>query len=147
MRIAMVVAGLWVANVGFAQDVAPDYGKQDAWLCHPNNKQDSCDQNLDVTAIAADGKFTAKPFKETKDTAIDCFYVNPTTSLDQSMTSDLTPGKDEELITAYVQAARFRSICRMFAPMYRQNTVTSLRAAAAGKPMSGDRSVIYADVL
>jgi hypothetical protein len=31
--------------------------------------------------------------------------------------------------------------------MYRQNTVTSLRAATAGKPMSGDRSVIYADVL
>jgi hypothetical protein len=63
------------------------------------------------------------------------------------MTSDLTPGKDEELITAYVQAARFRTQCRVFAPMYRQNTVTSLRAASAGKPMSGDRSVIYADVL
>ena len=149
MSRVIVCAGVLLLHVGavIGQEAAPDYAKQEAWLCHPNNKSDSCDQDLNVTVIAADGKFTSKPFKEAKDQAIDCFYVYPTTSLDQSMTSDLNPGKDEELITAYVQAARFRSQCRVFAPMYRQNTVTSLRAAAAGKPMSGDRSVIYADVL
>jgi hypothetical protein len=131
----------------YAQDAAPDYSKSEAWICHPDTKQDACDRDLDVTVIAANGKFSSKPFKEAKDQPIDCFYVYPTTSLDPGMVSDLMPGKDEELITAYVQTARFRSLCRVFAPLYRQNTVTSLRAAAAGKPMSGDRSVIYADVL
>jgi pimeloyl-ACP methyl ester carboxylesterase len=84
---------------------------------------------------------------EAKNQPVDCFYLYPTTSLDATLVSDLAPGKDEELITAYVQAARFREHCRVFAPLYRQNTLTSLRAAAQGRPMNGDRSVIYADVL
>ena len=144
---AMLVALLAGTAQSLAQDAAPDYNKLDAWLCHPDSKQDTCDQDLSVTVVAADGKLTKQSVKEARNPPIDCFYVYPTTSLDQTMTSDLTPGKDEELITAYVQAARFRTQCRVFAPMYRQNTVTSLRAASAGKPMSGDRSVIYADVL
>jgi hypothetical protein len=135
------------ATTVFAQDVAPDYTKLDAWVCHPDNKNDACDRDLNTTVIAADGKFSKRPFKEAKNQPVDCFYVYPTTSLDATMVSDLTPGKDEELITAYVQAARFRQHCRVFAPLYRQNTVTSLRAAAQGKPMEGDRSVVYADVL
>lgn len=141
------IAFLLSASSTSAQEIAPNYDKPESWVCHPNNKSDWCHKSLDVTVIAADGKFTKKPFKEGKDPAVDCFYVYPTTSLDATMVSDLNPGKDEELITAYVQAAPFRSQCRVFAPLYRQNTVTSLRAAAQGKPMSGDRSVIYADVL
>jgi hypothetical protein len=136
-----------LATMVFAQDVAPDYTKLDAWVCHPDNKNDACDRDLNTTVIAADGKFSKRPFKEAKNQPVDCFYVYPTTSLDATMVSDLNPGKDEELITAYVQAARFRQHCRVFAPLYRQNTVTSLRAAAQGKPMAGDRSVVYADVL
>jgi hypothetical protein len=131
----------------FAQDVAPDYSKLDTWLCHPENKNDACDRDLTVTVVTADGKLKKQPFVEARNPGIDCFYVYPTTSLDPTMVSDLNPGKDEELITAYVQAARFRAHCKVFAPMYRQNTVPSLRAATAGKPMAGDRSVIYADVL
>jgi len=147
--LGLVVTGVCVllAHKSFAQDIAPDYSKPDAWVCHPANTNDACDRDLNATVIAANGKFSKRPFKEAKNQPVDCFYVYPTTSLDPTMVSDLTPGKDEELITAYVQAARFRAHCRVFAPLYRQNTVTSLRAAAQGKPMSGDRSVIYADVL
>jgi len=145
--IAVMGLAALLANTAFAQDVAPDFSSLDAWVCHPGNKQDACDRDLNATVIASDGAFSKRPFKETKNQPVDCFYVYPTTSLDASMVSDLVPGKDEELITAYVQAARFRTHCRVFAPLYRQNTVTSLRAAAQGKPMSGDRSVIYADVL
>jgi len=150
-RLAAIAASslLFVCGTvdSVAQDAAPDYAKLDAWLCHPDNKKDSCDQDLSVTVVPADGKLAKKTVMEMSNQPIDCFYVYPTTSLDATMVSDLVPGKDEELITAYVQAARFRSLCRVYAPMYRQNTVTSLRAAAQGKPMSGDRSVIYADVL
>lgn len=149
-RSLMSVAGallLTYSLAGSAQDAAPDYNKVETWLCHPDNKKDACDQDLSVTVVATDGKLTKKTVKEARNQPIDCFYVYPTTSLDPTMVSDLNPGKDEELITAYVQAARFRTQCRVFAPMYRQNTVPSLRAATAGKPMSGDRSVIYADVL
>ncbi|HTE40222.1 MAG TPA: DUF3089 domain-containing protein [Steroidobacteraceae bacterium] len=141
------LAFVGLGSTARAQEIAPDYSKLEAWLCHPDNKSDACDRDLTVTVVAADGKLTKKPFVEARNPAIDCFYVYPTTSLDPTMVSDLIPGKDEELITAYVQAARFRGQCKVFAPMYRQNTVPSLRAATAGKPMSGDRTVIYADVL
>src|SRR5215471_8526629 len=129
------------------QEIAPDYSKSESWLCHPDNKMDACKRDLDTTVIAADGKLSKKSFVAAKDPKIDCFYVYPTTSLDPGIISDLIPGENEELITAYVQAARFRSHCKVYAPMYRQGTVPALRAAAAGKPMQGDRSATYADVL
>lgn len=136
-----------INSQAFAQEIAPDYSKPDAWLCHPDSKSDACQRDLNTTVISVDGKFSNKAFAAAKNPAIDCFYVYPTTSLDPGIISDLIPGEKEELITAYVQAARFRSHCKVYAPMYRQGTVPALRAAAAGKPMQGDRSATYADVL
>jgi len=44
------------------------------------------------------------------------------------------------------QFARFGAQCRTYAPMYRQITLTALRAGIAGKPMEVDRTVAYTDV-
>lgn len=147
-QLSLIFVVLWfISATAIAQEGAPDYSKLDAWLCHPDNTSDSCDRDLDATVVAANGKLSKKAFKEATDQPIDCFYVYPTTSLDNSAVSDLVPGKDEELITAYVQAARFRSQCKVYAPLYRQNTVPSLRAQFAGRPLPGDPSVTYKDVL
>jgi hypothetical protein len=146
---SLVTAAIVAIAPCYAQDAAaaPDYGSRQNWLCHPDNKQDACHRDLDVTVITAQGKLSKRDWPERRNQAVDCFYVYPTTSLDQTVLSDLTVGENEELITAYVQAARFRTQCKVYAPVYRQNTVTSLRAAAAGKPMQGDRSGSYTDVL
>jgi hypothetical protein len=46
-----------------------------------------------------------------------------------------------------IQFARFASVCRPFAPIYRQVTLTALRAAATGNPIRVDRALAYNDVL
>jgi hypothetical protein len=45
------------------------------------------------------------------------------------------------------QFARFASVCRPYAPLYRQVTLTALRAATSGQPLAVDRALAYNDVL
>ena len=56
------------------------------------------------------------------------------------------PGAEENGVVR-VQLARFASQCRLFAPLYRQATLTALRAAAAGSPIAVDRALGYNDVV
>ena len=72
-----------------------------------------------------------RPSAVAKDPPIDCFYVYPTVSRDQGMNSDLVAG-GEENGAAESQFARFASVCRTFAPIYRQMTLASIAAYAAG---------------
>jgi hypothetical protein len=53
---------------------------------------------------------------------------------------------DEERRVIRSQFARFAKQCRTFAPLYRQVTLTSLRATIAGQPMAVDRALAYNDV-
>jgi len=46
-----------------------------------------------------------------------------------------------------VQAARFGSQCRVYAPLYRQVTLAALRAFLAGRSVAIDRNLAYNDVL
>lgn len=134
------------SGTAFAQVTAPDYDNLSAWLCHPDNNADACDRNLDTTVIMANGTTMNLPFQESDNRPIDCFYVYPTTSLDETGNSDLNPGEQGEIITAHLQVARLRKHCRVFAPMYRQITVPALRAMIQGKPMDMDRTLTYTDV-
>ncbi|GAB1262198.1 DUF3089 domain-containing protein [Aurantivibrio plasticivorans] len=126
---------------------ATDYSKVDSWLCHPENNADACDRDLTTTVIAADGSTSIEKFTENASPEIDCFYVYPTTSMDETGNSDLIPGEKAEIITAYLQVSRLRAQCRIFAPMYRQITVPGLRGMMSGKPIPMDRSLTYKDVL
>ena len=133
-----------------AQTAAPqnDYSKPDAWLCRPGltPAQDACAVDQATTVIAEDGRFTREAFTARSNPPIDCFYVYPTVSLDTTGNSDMTAGPEERNVIR-AQFARFAAECRLFAPIYRQITLTSLRAATAGKPVANDRTLAYADVL
>ena len=52
----------------------------------------------------------------------------------------------EEASVIRAQLARFGSACRIYAPLYRQVTLTALRSAIAGRAMAADRVVGYNDV-
>jgi hypothetical protein len=147
-RIPTTLACLFsVISVCFhAHAEPPDYSKIDTWLCHPDNAEDACARDLSTTIIAADGRFTREFWPDNPEPAIDCFYAYPTTSHDESGNSDLVPAEQGELITAYLQTARFRSQCRVFAPLYRQVTVPALRAIMSGKSIGGDRAMALNDV-
>jgi pimeloyl-ACP methyl ester carboxylesterase len=58
----------------------------------------------------------------------------------------MTAGADERRVVEH-QIARFGSHCRVFAPLYRQVTLTALRALIIGKPMAdADFALPYKDV-
>jgi hypothetical protein len=126
------------------QAPAPDYKQDAAWLCRPG-RNDACGQNQDVTVVRADGKTKVERFRADKAAAFDCFYVYPTVSLDQTPNSDLNAGP-EELAVIASQAARFTSKCRVFAPLYRQVTLTALRQVMAGGTPAVDRGLALRDV-
>lgn len=122
----------------------PDYRDAAAWLCRPD-RDDACDQDLTATVIAADGSRQLEPFVPATDPAFDCFYVYPTVSLDPGGNSDMVPG-DEERRVIQAQAARFGAECRVFAPIYRQRTLTALRANQLAERIPADRAMAYRDV-
>ena len=122
-----------------------DYSKAESWLCRPG-QHDACDVDMTTTVISANGKLTKETWAANPKAPIDCFYVYPTVSTDQSGNSDMT-ANTEELNVIRAQAARFGSHCRVFAPLYRQVTLIALRAVLAGRTMTIDRNLTYNDVL
>jgi hypothetical protein len=128
-----------------APPAGPDYSKDLSWLCLPGRK-DVCSTPLPTTAVNANGYGSNGLSPVAKDPPIDCFYVYPTVSTDQGLNSDLSAGREERL-AAEVQFARFASVCRPFAPIYRQMTLASIMAHAAGADISQAAMLAYGDVL
>ena len=127
-----------------ASAASPDYGKPENWLCRPGTV-DPCDANQDATIIKADGSRSTEKFSPTSNPKFDCFYVYPTVSLDRTPNSDMIAGPEENTVAA-AQAGRFAAHCRVFAPLYRQVTLTALQALLLGKPVLADRAMAYRDV-
>jgi hypothetical protein len=123
----------------------PHYTKDSAWLCLPG-RADPCGAPLATTALNANGYGSTGQVLPAKDPKVDCFYVYPTVSRDPGFNSDLAPGL-EETTTAAVQLARFGSVCRTFAPIYRQVTATALPHAFAGEDVRPNFAIAYGDVL
>jgi hypothetical protein len=125
---------------------ATDYANPENWLCRPGHNA-PCEANLDTTIVQADGTMTVEHFEPNASPPIDCFYVYPTVSLDATPNSDLVPGPEEEGVVR-AQFARLGSQCRLFAPMYRQVSLTALRASLGGMAtMLPDRELGYSDVI
>lgn len=139
------------AGVAFAQTPSQpaatknDYSDGKSWLCRPG-RQDACAVDLTTTVVNANGKLKQERWAANPKAPIDCFYVYPTVSTDQTPNSDMNAGP-EEMGVIRAQFARFGSECRVFAPLYRQVTLTALRSAIAGKPMTVDRALGYNDVV
>jgi hypothetical protein len=125
-----------------------DYAQPASWLCLPGHKG-ACDVDQDATIIAANGTMKREKFARAKAPAIDCFYVYPTVSRDPGIVSTMKVAPEELRVIA-VQFARFGQVCRQFAPLYRQFTLTALRARMSGQPMPAgdvDPRIGYNDVV
>ena len=141
--------GASCAAAAVAQEQTPplknDYARPETWLCRPG-RADACAVDLTTTLVAKNGGLKRETWAADTKAAIDCFYVYPTVSLDKTPNSDMLAG-DEERRVVRSQFARFASVCRPYAPLYRQATLTALRAATAGQAMAVDRALVYNDVL
>ena len=144
-----LLAGL--LGVGFSPSVqaqsppaAASYDTPDAWLCRPG-RADACSTDQTVTTLAADSSRTVQILKPDANAPIDCFYVYPTISQDPNPHSAMQAGPGEQRAVAQ-QFAPFASVCRPFAPMYRQITLAGLRAAMAGNPAGVNPEMAIGDV-
>jgi hypothetical protein len=122
-----------------------DYSDPATWLCRPGVKG-ACDVDMTTTVIAPSGQMTAEKWQSNPNAPIDCFYVYPTVSVDPTPNSDMIPGT-QELNVVRAQFVRLGSQCRLYAPLYRQITLTALRSVISGKPMHADRALGYNDIL
>jgi DUF3089 family protein len=137
-RLALAALCLVLAGPALAQTAPPapapvtpnDYSLDASWLCKPGRK-DACTVDLATTIVKADGSFTREDWKADPNAPIDCFYVYPTVSTDPTPFSDMT-ADPAELNVVRQQFARFGSVCRQYAPLYRQVTLAGLRIAIAG---------------
>lgn len=85
-----------------------------------------------ATEVHPDGTTTVHEHVVADDPGFDCFYIYPTVDL------RLAPGQTEnfndisqELDPLLNQAARFTSMCRMFAPLYHQVTIGTFSSSEA----------------
>jgi hypothetical protein len=123
------------------------YAEPAHWLCRPGLADDVCHRDLDATVVNADGSASIEAHHADDDPQVDCFYVYPTISGDPTPNSDLVPGAEEKNVTE-LQAGRFNELCRVFAPVYRQNTLASLFGDVSSPLTREQRAQIaYDDVL
>jgi hypothetical protein len=96
-------------------------------MCTPDAEDNPCLTDVQSTEVLADGTI-GEPVSLTvkQDAAFDCFYVYPTMDL------EFAPGNHTDLTdvaafdaVAAVQAARFSSVCNVYAPYYRQMKIGS----------------------
>ncbi len=123
-----------------------DYTDMANWLCHPDKADDACAIDLTSTAIHPDNSTEIIPFEAASDPGFDCFYYYPTVSNDETDNSDMIANAEEINVIAN-QFARYGASCRLFAPIYRQRTLTALRRAMATGEELGDPELRYGDIL
>ena len=121
-----------------------DYRLGRNWLCRPG-RRDACAVDQKVTRVGADGSLNVEPDPRPSTPVADCFYVYPTASLEPTPISDMVASSDENDRIAS-QFARFASVCRPFAPIYRQVTLTALRARLSGAKVDWDEKRGYRDI-
>jgi hypothetical protein len=135
--LALVIAG-WLA-AGAAAGSA-----KTVWLCRPGASPDPCTSGLSTTVYTPRfKKIGVEHPRAVAHPRIDCFYVYPTVSTQETGNANLSIDPQERSIALY-QAARFSQYCRVFAPMYRQVTDVSI---GFGQPTTQPNlELAYSDV-
>jgi hypothetical protein len=140
--VAALAATAWLGGAAFAaaQTLAPlppnNYADKATWLCWPGASPNTCNVDLTTTVVAPDGSTRVETFRPAANPPIDCFYVYPTVSTDPGILATMAIEPAETRVIEQ-QFARFGASCRLFAPVYRQFTITALVAAMTGHPLPG----------
>jgi pimeloyl-ACP methyl ester carboxylesterase len=123
---------------------SPEAPSETVWLCRPGLADNPCEGDLTATVLYADGTSNTEAAASTADPPIDCFYVYPTVSGQETMNANLDI-EPEETVVAIHQAARFSQVCKVYAPMYRQLTLKAINAE--GGITTETATLAYGDVL
>ncbi|HEV7157580.1 MAG TPA: DUF3089 domain-containing protein [Caulobacteraceae bacterium] len=145
-NLAVLIATAVLALAGGAAAQTPpaplpanDYANKADWLCWPGASPNACDVDLTTTVVEPDGATRIEPFKADANAPIDCFYVYPTVSTDPGVLATMAIEPAETRVVTQ-QFARFGAACRLYAPVYRQFTLTAMVAAMSGHPLADPKS-------
>lgn len=123
--------------------VCPSAAARTVWLCKPGLAKNPCLAPLTTTVIDADGPTGVERTRRARRPEIDCFYVYPTVSGQPTINAnrEIEP---EQRAVARQHASRFSQVCRPYAPVYRQLTITAI-GRPEGIPLAG-ANLAYSDV-
>jgi pimeloyl-ACP methyl ester carboxylesterase len=130
----------------FAGHTSEIYSQDANWLCRPGAAIDHCSQDdINATVINADGTTSLEQRQVAADAPIDCFYVYPTVNNSPGGGNDLNLADTAvETVVVDLQAARFSSVCKVYAPVYRQQNLSAYSSPAEAQAKS--EAVAYGDV-
>jgi hypothetical protein len=120
-----MLAILGVAALLVPAITASTASAETTWLCKPGIANNPCESSEETTIEHADGSMSNEQAQPASNPPIDCFYVYPTVSNQQTPNANLEIGP-EETQTAIDQASRFSQQCKVYAPMYPQVTLHEL---------------------
>lgn len=122
---------------GFVSEI---YADDAHWMCKRGLEGDVCDRDLDTAIVQANGAFEIVPHVPLENAEVDCLYVYPTVRLGGPDGNASFDGNYvQEIATTRNQAARFGSLCELYAPLYRQSVIGGLESPEPG--------LAYGDVL
>jgi hypothetical protein len=137
--LALVVSAIGAASASASMHKA-------VWLCKPGLVNDPCKESRTATVVTYSGglrKETVEKQRNEGSPPIDCFYVYPTVS-EQETTNANEVIEPQETQIAIDQASRFSQVCKVYAPMYPQLTLKAIN----GPPVSKEAEIkAYSGVL
>ncbi len=95
------------------------------WLCRPGLAHNPCLADQTTSVVGRNGSVTVVRTAPAARPPVDCFYVYPTVSRQQTTNANLEIDPEERAV-ASAQASRFSSACRVYAPIYPQLTLQSV---------------------
>jgi hypothetical protein len=106
------------------------------WLCRPGLAHNPCSSTMATTAVPASGAQSREHARPAAHPSIDCFYVYPTVSKQQRINANRRV-QPAETHAAVAQASRFSHVCRVFAPMYPQLTLSAIATGGNSATVAG----------
>ena len=146
-RVAPLLVLLVFCGLGAGVLAAPADATSSStvWLCRPGLRPNPCNPGLSTTLFSPTGRRlgTTHP-RAVRNPRFDCFYIYPTVSGQSTVQASLRIDPEERSIALY-QAARYSQYCRVYAPIYRQLTLSAILSPGGVTPAV--RAAVYADAL
>lgn len=137
-----VFACLALACLAAAAPAVAQAAPRTTWLCKPGLAKNPCETNLGTDVKRPDGTTSSNDLSQGGRLPVDCFYVYPTVSGQQTLNADRRIDPELQSV-AQLQASRFSRVCNLWAPVYRQVT---LRGLSSGGFTKEGLSIGYRDV-
>jgi len=124
----------------FATQPRPDAAGT-VWLCRPGQANDPCTASLLTTVVGPGGATHVVDYKPAEDPPVDCFYLYPNITHQDTPDANLHVDAQETSI-AELEASPFSQDCRVYAPMYRERSFVDPDDTSANRVTA--RSVLSA---